>query len=68
MDTLFTCPECGADKVVVYGKTAYMANGLDLFCHSVKAHDINAEAACLECEWHGTRDQLAVKSECKAGE
>lgn len=68
MAAIFTCPECGTDKVVVYEETAYMANGLDLFCHSVKARDINAKAACLDCEWCGTREYLTVKPKPKSGE
>lgn len=35
-----------------------MANTGELYCHSVKAHDAEAEARCLECGWTGRRDGL----------
>ena len=54
------CPECGSDKLLVYEKTAWDVNTMEFFCHSVKAHDDNAEVRCQDnsCNWVGQRSQL----------
>jgi len=55
------CPSCGTENVIVYEKRAVMANSLEHYCHSVKAHDSDAESHCLACDWTGQRGQLANK-------
>jgi hypothetical protein len=57
-ETLLVCPECHTEQVVVYEEHAVMANTFEHWCHSVKAHDSDAKARCLECEWTGTRAGL----------
>lgn len=52
------CPDCGTENVIVYEKHAVMANSFEHYCFSVKAHDANAEAECLNCDWTGERHQL----------
>ena len=55
---MLTCPECGSTNVIAREVTSFMANTGDFYCHSVKAHDSGAAAACLECDWEGQRYQL----------
>lgn len=60
MTETLRCPECGTDQVVVYEMHAIMANTFEHYCHSVKAHDSDAKARCLKCEWEGQRQTLAA--------
>ncbi len=53
-----TCPNCGSDQVTVTEETKFMVNTLEHYCHSVKAHDSDAEVGCLACRWEGVRLQL----------
>jgi len=53
-----TCPECGSQKVVVIEETMFMVNTGDHYCCSVKAHDSDATAKCLDCNWTGKHHQL----------
>ena len=55
----FTCPECGSERVTVEERTMFMANTLDHWRHRVKAHDSDAVADCLDCDWQGVRHHLA---------
>ena len=59
---LLVCPDCGTDQVIVYEKHAVMANTYEHYCHSVKAHDDDAEALCLKCEWTGKREDLGEQT------
>ena len=52
------CPECTSNRVTLEARTKYMANGLDLWCHSVKVQDSDAQADCLECGWRGINSDL----------
>ena len=54
------CPECGCDGLLVYEKTSWDVNTGEFYCHSVKAHDSNAEVRCQDnaCNWVGQRSQL----------
>jgi ADP-ribose pyrophosphatase YjhB (NUDIX family) len=52
------CPNCNSTDLLVYEKTAYVLNTLEHWCHSVKAHDNEAECYCRDCDWEGNR--LAV--------
>ena len=56
--TTLICPECGSEKVTVREERLIDANTYEHYCHSVKAHDADAKAACLNCEWTGLRHQL----------
>ena len=53
-----TCPECGSEKVATAHEQLFMVNTGEHYCHSVKAHDANSRAVCLECSWRGQRYQL----------
>ena len=57
-EPVLRCPECGTDMVIVREVRSVMANTFEHYCHSVKAHDSNAEAACLDCSWTGERKDL----------
>ena len=57
-ETLLVCPQCESTEVIVYEEHAVNANTFEHFCHSVKAHDPDAKARCLTCDWTGQRDQL----------
>ena len=58
LETFLVCPECFTDQVLVYEERAVMANTFEHWCHSVKAHDDDAKAECLECKWKGDRAGL----------
>lgn len=58
MDNYLACPDCDSTQVIVYETSALFVNELDLYCHSVKAHDIDAPVKCLKCEWTGIRSEL----------
>ena len=51
-------PSCGSDRVTVTEESMFFVNTMEHYCHSVKAHDDNAKATCLECRWEGERQQL----------
>ena len=55
---ILRCPECNSSKVVTTTEQLWMINTGDFYCHSVKAHDSNSKAKCLDCEWNGLRHQL----------
>lgn len=57
-EPLLTCPECGTDQVVVHEVRSLMVNTYEHYCHSVKAHDPDANCRCLKCEWSGERKDL----------
>ena len=52
------CPECGSEEVTVSHVQTFMVNSGDHYCHSVKCHDPESEARCLECRWSGCRHML----------
>ncbi len=52
------CPNCNSSKVAVRTVTTYMVNTGELYCHSVKSHDSDAEVMCLKCDWEGERSEL----------
>ena len=54
------CPSCGSNQVTVTEETKWMANTMEHWCHSVKAHDADARADCLACCWQGIRAQLTA--------
>ena len=58
-----TCPECGSEEVTVTAEQMFMANSGEHYCHSVKTHDEDARAGCLECHWTGRRSALLVAGE-----
>lgn len=55
---LYTCPECGSDRVTLAHIQTFMANTLEHYCHSVKVQDSDAPARCLDCPWSGQRHHL----------
>lgn len=68
MDELLKCPNCGSDEVTVSHLQRFMANTGEHYCHSVKTHDANSEATCLDCHWIGRRDQLVHNAALTGGE
>lgn len=56
------CPECGSDQVTVTAEQSFMANTGEHYCHSVKTHDSDAKARCLDCQWEGQRAGLVQSS------
>lgn len=58
MKKIKTCPYCSSQNVIVYEKTAYMVNTLEHYCHSIKAHDSDAEVCCLDCDFEGFNHEL----------
>lgn len=54
------CPECGSERVTVMAETSYMVNTGEHWCHSVKTHDSDAKAGCLDCNWQGQRANLTT--------
>lgn len=57
----YICPECGSEKVTATAEQKFMVNTGDHYCHSVKVHDFNAKATCLDCDWEGQVCQLKEK-------
>ena len=57
-DTLLVCPKCESNEVLVFEEHAVDANTFEHFCLSVKAHDPDARARCLTCDWTGRRGEL----------
>jgi transcription elongation factor Elf1 len=55
MEPKLTCPECGSEQVTVTAEQSFMANTGEHYCHSVKTHDDEAKARCLDCQWTGHR-------------
>lgn len=55
---ILTCPKCGSEEVTVSQLQRFMANTGEHYCHSVKTHDANSEATCLDCGWQGQRREL----------
>jgi|GEM_PF-2866043 len=59
MNKLLMCPNCTSEKVILAEVSSYMANTGDFFCHSIKTHDANSKATCLDCWWTGEHQQLS---------
>ena len=57
-DGTLTCPECKSDNVTTEHVQLFMANTGEHYCHSTKTHDPDSAAGCLDCGWHGRRDEL----------
>lgn len=55
------CPECDSARVFSTHEQAFMVNTGEHYCHMVKAHDSDAKAGCLDCNWRGERHQLKEK-------
>ena len=57
-DTIFTCPDCGSERVTVTAEQMFFVNGGEHYCHSVKTQDDDAKSRCLACLWEGRRTDL----------
>jgi transcription elongation factor Elf1 len=55
---MFICPTCESERVTVTAEQSFMVNTGEYFCQSVKTHDSDAKATCLDCWWTGQRQQL----------
>ncbi len=42
----------------VAAEQKWLVNTNEHWCHSIKTHDNDAKATCLDCEWEGQRQQL----------
>ena len=58
-----TCPECHSKRVVTTYEQSVDANTFEHYCHSVKPHDADSKANCLECDWEGQRKDLEGSDE-----
>jgi len=63
MNKIYTCPDCGSSEVTTEHHQMFMVNSGDHYCHSMKTHDSDSPAKCLDCEWRGQRSDLIVKDE-----
>ena len=64
MNNKLVCPECDSEDILVYSMTSYKVNkDMEYFCESVKPHDSDAPAHCMDCRWEGIRNQLIGKEE-----
>jgi Zn finger protein HypA/HybF involved in hydrogenase expression len=61
-DDILACPECGSEKVTVTAEQSFMVNTGEHYCHSVKTHDDEAKAQCLDCQWTGHRGALVPRA------
>ena len=52
------CPECGSTNVATESHAMTMVNTGEHYCHSMKGHDADSPATCLDCHWVGIRNQL----------
>jgi len=57
-EPMMACPNCASTRVAVTAEQMFMANTGEHYCHSVKAHDSDAKATCLDCRWEGQRQNL----------
>jgi hypothetical protein len=58
----FHCPECGSDQVTTEHHESFMVNTGEHYCHSMKTHDIDSPATCLDCRWTGLNKDLKKKT------
>ena len=58
--TTYTCPDCGSDRVTTEHHQKFMVNTNEHYCHSMKTHDADSPATCLDCEWRGENQQLVA--------
>lgn len=61
------CPQCGSEEVAVTAEQMVMVNTGDHYCHTVKTHDPDSKASCLQCEWSGRRDGLVAEPKPQEG-
>lgn len=62
MSNKLICPKCDTEDILVYSVTSYEVNkNMEYFCETVKPHDSDAPARCMQCQWEGIRNQLIVK-------
>lgn len=57
-EEMLRCPNCKSDRVAVTSEQMFMANTGEYYCESVKIHDANAKADCLDCGWEGVRELI----------
>ncbi len=54
----YRCPECESLEVATENHQMYMVNTGEFYCHSMKDHDLDSPATCLDCRWEGQKHQL----------
>lgn len=61
----YTCPNYDSEQVTVGHLQTFMVNTGEHWCHSIKTHDSDSPATCLECWWEGERKDLKQKPQHK---
>ena len=56
----YTCPNCNSDQVTTEHIQMFMVNTGEHYCHSMKTHDDDSPATCLNCGWVGKRVDLVA--------
>ena len=54
----YHCPDCDSDRVTTEHHQMFMVNTDEHYCHSMKTHDSDSPATCLDCRWKGLRQDL----------
>ena len=52
------CPQCSETDIVSTSKQLFRVNTGEYLKESVKIYDLDAESACLDCDWEGTYGDL----------
>lgn len=60
---IYTCPDCSSERVTTEHHQMFMVNTGDHWCHSMKVHDSDSPATCLDCRWQGERRHLVTSTE-----
>ena len=63
MSDVLVCPACGSDNVTTEHTQKFRVNTGEHYCHSVKTHDSDSPAQCLDCDWKGVRGYLIFQDE-----
>ena len=59
MEEILACPACGeTEQLTTTFSQMWLVNSGDHYCTSMKTHDADSPAACLECGWKGERKDL----------
>lgn len=60
-EKIYRCPECNSDQVTTEHHQMFMLNTGEPYCHSMKPHDLNSPATCLDCWWLGELKNLTAE-------
>lgn len=65
-EKILVCPECKSERVCTEYHQKIFVNTWEHYCHSMKAHDDDSPATCLDCDWKGIRINLSQIDDPKA--